>query len=107
MGSTRLREIDVLDIEHLVGGVLVLARNVEVHDLGTKIVDGGVQIGDLRVHLQDLGVDSGDTRIDFGLPAFQFVEGLRVTLQRSLDRFERGSDVRDDGSGGNREVPPG
>lgn len=95
MGSTRLREVEMLNVEHLVGGVLFLTRDFDEIDLGAQIVDGGVEICRLPVHLQDLGVDCRNTRIDVGLPPLEFVERRRVAFERSLDCLQRCGDVGD------------
>ena len=95
MGGTGVRQIEVLDVEHLVGGVGFLALKLETTDLVSEIIDRRVQVGDLGVARLDLGVDGVDAGIHVRLPGLQLGEGCGVALEQLLNRLQRGSDVRD------------
>ena len=95
MGGTGVRQIEVLDVEHLVGGVGFLALKLETTDLVSEIIDRRVQAGDLGVDRLDLGVDGVDAGIHVRLLGLQLGEGCGVALEQLLNRLQRGSDVRD------------
>jgi len=95
MGGTGVRQIEVLDVEHLVGGVGFLALKLEMTDLVSEIIDRRVQAGDLGVDSLDLGVDGVDAGIHVRLLGLQLGEGCGVALEQLLNRLQRGSDVRD------------
>lgn len=85
----------MLDVEHLVGGVVGLVLKLDTADLVMEFVDRCVQASNLDVHLRDLGVDGVDASFHACLPCRELGERRRVAFEGFLDRLQSRGDIRD------------